>query len=71
MIADHEASQAFKFDVRNYVYDGTVQFITARRYRGQTTNLRTAGGGFAPVFTDIALDSEPVLAQCNVSSMIT
>ena len=71
MTADHEASQAFKFDVRNYVYDGTVQFITARLYRGQTTNFRTAGGGFAPVFTDIALDSEPVLAQCNASSCNT
>ncbi|WP_292313417.1 hypothetical protein [Mesorhizobium sp.] len=41
-----------KFDVRNYVYDGDVQFVTARLYQGQTTNSRTPGGGFAPVFTD-------------------
>ena len=42
-----------KLDVRAYVYDGTVQLIAARLYQGQTTNFRTAGGGFAPVFTEI------------------
>jgi hypothetical protein len=40
-----------KLDVRNYVYDGDVQLVAARLYRGQTTNFRTGGGGFAPVFT--------------------
>jgi hypothetical protein len=40
---------AFKSDVRCYVYDGLVQLIAARLYQGQTTNFRTAGGGFAPV----------------------
>jgi hypothetical protein len=40
-----------KLDLRNYVYDGRVQLVAARLYRGQTTNFRTAGGGFAPVFT--------------------
>lgn len=59
LIADHQAPHALKFDVRNYVYDGAVQFITARLYQGQTTNFRSPGGGFAPVFTDIAADSEP------------
>lgn len=54
LIADHQAVHALKFDVRNYVYDGAVQFITARLYQGQTTNFRTPGGGFAPVFTDSA-----------------
>jgi hypothetical protein len=44
----------FKLDVRNYVYDGTVQLVAARLYRGQTTNFRTPGGGFAPVFTEAA-----------------
>jgi len=43
--------QAMKVDVRNYVYDGRVQLLAARLYQGQTTNMRTAGGGFAPVFT--------------------
>ncbi len=38
-----------KMDLRNYVYRGQVQLVTARLYRGQTTNFRTPGGGFAPV----------------------
>lgn len=41
-----------KLDLRNYVYDGTVQLVAARLYQGQTTNFRTAGGGFAGVFTE-------------------
>ncbi len=40
---------SLKFDVRCYVYDGQVQLIAARLYQGQTTNLRTPGGGFAVV----------------------
>ncbi len=40
-----------KLDLRNYVYDGAVQLVAARLYRGQTTNFRTPGGGFAPVLT--------------------
>ena len=40
---------ALKADVRNYVYRGAVQFVAARLYQGQTTNFRTAGGGFAIV----------------------
>jgi len=39
-----------KYDVRNYVYDGAVQSLSARLYQGQTTNFRTPGGGFAPVY---------------------
>jgi len=42
---------ALKFDIRNYVYDGEVQLLAARLYQGQTTNFRTPGGGFAPVFS--------------------
>jgi len=38
-----------KADVRCHVYDGAIQLITARLYRGQTTNFRTPGGGFATV----------------------
>ena len=57
LIADYQSPHLLKFDVRNYVYDGAVQFITARLYQGQTTNFRTPGGGFAPVFTDIVADS--------------
>jgi hypothetical protein len=47
--SDNHGSQ-FKVDVRNYVYDGQVQLIATRLYQGQTTNFRTPGGGFAPVF---------------------
>ncbi len=39
-----------KFDLRAYVYAGQVQLLVARVYEGQTTNLRTAGGGLAPVY---------------------
>lgn len=38
-----------KFDVRAYTYAGQVQLLAARTYQGQTTNFRTAGGGFSPV----------------------
>lgn len=41
---------AHKFDLRNYVYRGQVQWLAARSYQGQTTNFRTPGGGFAPVY---------------------
>ena len=41
---------ALKVDVRNFVYDAQVQLVAARLYKGQTTNFRTPGGGFAPVF---------------------
>ena len=47
-VADAEAA-AFKYDVRCYVYEGQVQLVIARLYQGQTTNFRTAGGGFALV----------------------
>lgn len=39
-----------KTDVRLYVYNGQVLLTAARLYQGQTTNFRTPGGGFAPVF---------------------
>ncbi len=45
---------SLKLDLRNYAYDGRVQLVAARLYQGQTTNFRTAGGGFAPVFTETA-----------------
>jgi hypothetical protein len=40
-----------KFDIRSYTYDGVVQWTAARMYQGQTTNFRTPGGGFAPVYS--------------------
>jgi hypothetical protein len=40
---------SLKFDVRAIAYRGRVQLFFARLYQGQTTNLRTPGGGFAAV----------------------
>lgn len=50
MIRVDGVSEARKTDVRLYVYNGQVLLTAARLYQGQTTNFRTAGGGFAPVF---------------------
>jgi hypothetical protein len=41
-----------KLDVRVYAYAGEPQLFAARLYQGQTTNFRTPGGGFAPVFME-------------------
>ncbi len=41
---------ALKTDIRMYRYFGVTLLYAARLYQGQTTNFRTAGGGFAPVF---------------------
>jgi uncharacterized circularly permuted ATP-grasp superfamily protein len=41
--------EAMKTDFRLYVYRRRVLGVAARLYQGQVTNLRTAGGGFAPV----------------------
>jgi hypothetical protein len=43
------APQRLKLDVRLYTYAGAPLLAAARLYRGQTTNFRTPGGGFAPV----------------------
>ncbi|WP_198314642.1 hypothetical protein [Chitinibacter sp. GC72] len=47
-----EANQTadLKLDIRAYVYRGEIQLFAARLYSGQTTNFRTQGGGFAPVY---------------------
>lgn len=42
--------EVFKVDVRCYAYAGKIQLMAARLYQGQTTNFRTAGGGFAPIY---------------------
>ena len=46
---DGEDSE-LKLDIRAYAYMGQIQLVAARLYMGQTTNFRTPGGGFAPVF---------------------
>ena len=50
LISNQEPVQVLKFDLREYTYDGRVQWVAARLYQGQTTNFRTPGGGFAPVY---------------------
>ncbi|HML93261.1 MAG TPA: hypothetical protein PKE02_12905 [Methyloceanibacter sp.] len=50
MIRFDEITERRKVDVRLYTYDGRVLLTAARLYQGQTTNFRTPGGGFAPVF---------------------
>ncbi|MBL8414862.1 MAG: hypothetical protein JNM42_10535 [Propionivibrio sp.] len=54
--------QDLKLDLRNYVYQGKVQLVSARLYQGQTTNFRTPGGGFAAVFSVSCQGDEKV---CN------
>ena len=49
VIVEDEA-QLMKADIRAFVYQAQVQMFVARLYQGQTTNFRTPGGGFAPVF---------------------
>ena len=60
MLSEHDAAPALKFDLREYVYQGQVQWTAARLYQGQTTNFRTPGGGFAPVYEtpDASLDTQ-------------
>lgn len=41
--------EAMKTDLRLYAYRDQVLGVTARLYRGQVTNMRTPGGGFARV----------------------
>jgi hypothetical protein len=50
VISPGSSAQRLKFDLREYVYAAQVQWVAARLYQGQTTNFRTPGGGFAPVY---------------------
>jgi hypothetical protein len=43
--------RSLKLDIRCIAYNGIIQQISARLYQGQTTNLRTEGGGLATVFS--------------------
>ena len=62
---DFGASVDLKMDLRNYVYRGEVQLVTARLYQGQTTNFRTPGGGFAPVLALPDGGAEPAAPCCQ------
>ena len=65
-----DPARMLKFDLRNYVYDGAVQWVAARLYQGQTTNFRTPGGGFAPVYSTVD-GAAPITAQPALSPTAT
>ena len=50
LITDGQETE-LRVDIRNYCSQGAVWLRAARLYRGQTTNFRTKGGGFAPALT--------------------
>lgn len=50
LVTGHD-TVALKLDVRSYAYAGKSVLLAARMYQGQTTNFRTSGGGFAPIYT--------------------
>lgn len=56
-----------KLDVRAYAYAGRIQLLAARTYAGQTTNFRTAGGGFSPVVVLPLLDGPDPVADPETS----
>lgn len=45
----NQDGESFKLDLRLFVYRDHLLGVGARLYQGQLTNLRTQGGGFAPV----------------------
>jgi hypothetical protein len=61
-VAAEKATKAMKYDLRAYTYDGAVQWVAARMYQGQTTNFRTPGGGFAPVYSSADASGRTVQA---------
>ena len=52
-LVDKLDPKTMKFDLRAFAYGGAVQWVAARIYQGQTTNFRTPGGGFSPVYTTV------------------
>ncbi|WP_303721639.1 hypothetical protein [Malonomonas rubra] len=48
-VESDEQGREYKVDLRLFVYRDQLLGIGARLYQGQVTNLRTEGGGFAPV----------------------
>ena len=49
IVMQNDSPTEFKTDIRLYTYAGSTVLAAARLYQGQTTNMRTPGGGFAPV----------------------
>ena len=57
-----------KYDVRIYTVGGVPLISAARIYQGQTTNFRTNGGGFAPVYSWSEDDGESSVNECYLKS---
>lgn len=65
IVIDGEA-RSLKVDLRCVTYAGAIQQLSARLYQGQTTNLRTEGGGLATVFATAA---GTVRAACGINDV--
>lgn len=52
-VAIDHVGGTLKMDIRANVWQGRIVQLAARLYEGQTTNFRTPGGGFAPVFMEL------------------
>ena len=63
------ATKVMKFDLRAYTYEGAVQWVAARLYQGQTTNFRTPGGGFAPVYRAMDESKSHTVDSCATSCL--
>ncbi|MGK2954020.1 MAG: hypothetical protein ACSLEZ_16745 [Thiobacillus sp.] len=62
-----KTTKAMKFDLRAYTYGGAVQWVAARLYQGQTTNFRTPGGGFSPVYSSAEVSGRGLEACAGAS----
>lgn len=58
-----------KYDVRVFTAGGIPLISAARIYQGQTTNFRTAGGGFAPVYLWSDDNADSSFRECQVNSV--
>lgn len=61
IVKNQESQADLKVDIRAYTYAGKILLLAARLYEGQTTNFRTPGGGFAPVYV---IEGTPAPAAC-------
>ncbi len=62
--SDSNVAADLKVDLRCFVHEDKIILVAARLYQGQTTNFRTVGGGFAPVFVP-EFSRGPDADDCN------
>ncbi len=69
MVVVDGKQELLKVDVRAYAYGGNAFMFSARVYSGQVTNMRTPGGGFAPLYVLPGLAEGKALAEtCSEGS---